>query len=125
MNVKAMLVGFCSCLIICCVLFFTIIQRGYNKRLDNMSSEVSSSTSINEQLRATNTDLERRNIELTATVDGLSKQISEDNRRNQQTIAGLKSTITEISSGISSASGSVGEVIKKLGDIKVEVGSLK
>lgn len=124
MDVESMLVGFGICLI-CCAVLFAVVQRDYTKRLNDMSSQISTSTSLNEQLRTKNSDLERRNVELTATVDGLSKQISDDNKRNQQTIAGLKSTIAEISSGISSASGTVEEVIKRIDDIKIEVGNLK
>ena len=124
MDVESMLVGFGTCLI-CCAVLFAVVQRDYTKRLNDMSSQISTSTSLNEQLRTTNSDLERRNVELTATIDGLGKQISDDNKRNQQTIAGLKNTIAEISGGISSASGTVEEVIKRINDIKIEIGNLK
>jgi len=97
---------------------YFIAKGQFDKQYQRVSSELVASQNINNDLRATNTELQTSNSRSTATAKRLQGQIDADNQRFNATINGLKEAIGQTANGLGQATDSIQAVIDGLDTIK-------
>lgn len=106
------------------VIVFFIFQGRYTAKIDQISNELSTYRTANQQLRTNNTLLTDTNKELTERVGILEKQIDADNRANQERLEVIGSTLETIAIGLANARGNLHAIIEGIEQIKRLIESL-
>jgi hypothetical protein len=103
---------------------YFVAKGQFDKRFNAISNDLTTSQNLNNELRASNTELQSANSRSTATAKRLQGQIDADNSRFNATINGLKIAIGQTAAGLGQATDALQGVIDGIESLKSLIRSL-